>query len=79
MIFPSRIASDEQGRVFRPPSVPRSASRVNEVVNTRILEKKRITHSAAPATSGSVAPLPLHAKLQIRMEPTEKERIDRIS
>jgi len=80
MIFPERIASGEQGRVFKPPSVPRSASRVKEVVNARILVKKRIIQSAAAATSGfEPTEPPLKAKLQIRMEPTEKVSIDRIS
>ena len=42
--------------------------------------KKRITQSAAAASSGpEVAEPPLHAKLQIRIEPTEKERIERTS
>ena len=70
----------EQGSVFKPPSVPRSASRVNEVVKVRILAKKRIIHSVAAATSGSAVPPPLlHAKLQIKMEPTAKESIESTS
>jgi hypothetical protein len=80
MIFPARMATDEQGKVFKPPSVPRSASRVNEVVKVRILAKKRIIQSAAAATSGlEPTELPLHAKLLIRMEPTENVRIERSS
>lgn len=75
-----RIAKGEHGSVFSPPRVPLSASRANEVVNVRILAKKVIIQSVAAPTSGLVpiAP-PLHAKLQISMEPTEKVRMDSIS
>jgi len=80
MILPARIASGEHGSVFKPPSVPLSASRANEVVNVRILVKKVIIQSAAAPTSGLVSTAPvLHAKLQISMEPTEKVRMDNIS
>jgi hypothetical protein len=80
MILPVRIAKGEQGSVFKPPSVPLSASRANEVVNVRILAKKVIIQIVAAPTSGLVpsAP-PLHAKLQISTEPSTNVSIDSIS
>lgn len=73
------MAKEEQGRDFSPPIVPRSISLVNEVVKVRILAKNKITHSAADVTSGPKVKPPFHAKLQIKIEPAVKARIERIS
>ncbi len=75
MILPARIAIEEHGRVFKPPSVPISASRMKDVVNVRMLAKKRITHNAAAATSGCAPAMP-NAKLQMSMEPKENANMD---
>ncbi len=81
MILPARIASGEHGRVFKPPSVPMSASRMKDVVNVSMLVKKRITHNDAAATSGRAVPaVPIpNAKLQMRIEPNENVSIEIIS
>ncbi len=78
-VFPSKIENDEQGRVFRPPRVPRSISRVKEVVKVSMLVKKRTIQRAAETTSGLVVMAPPHAKLNSKTELTENVIIDKIS
>ncbi len=78
-VFPRRIADGGQGRVFRPPIVPRSISLVNDVVNARMLVKKRITQSVAEIASELTVVAPPQAKLLTMTELAEKVRIDMIS
>jgi len=78
-VFPSKIENDEQGRVFKPPSVPRSISRVKDVVKVSTLAKKRTIQRAAETTSGLVVRAPPQAKLRIRIELAENVIIDKIS
>lgn len=78
-VFPSKIENDEQGRVFKPPKVPRSISRLKDVVKVNTLAKNRTIQRAAETTSGLVVMAPPQAKLSIKIELTENVSIDRIS
>lgn len=78
-VFPSKIENDEQGRVFKPPKVPRSISLLKDVVKVNTLAKKMTIQRAAETTSGLVVMAPPQAKLSIKTELTENVRIDRIS